>query len=207
MRETPRLQTDLLIATALCVLASFVAPPYPDLALMQNVPTLAGIALAHREIRRTPLPTGAVACVCAFLLLHTVGGRYAYSYVPYEDWLSAIGLPTIRSLTGDGRNGYDRLVHLSFGLLAVHPARSWLRARGTPSRLSTYVSVEFVFAVSCLYEIFEWILTLVMAGPDADLYNGQQGDPWDAQKDMACACVGAIASAALQSFTRLRRRT
>lgn len=34
-----------------------------------------------------------------------------------------------------------------------------------------------------------------MAGPDADAYNGQQGDPWDAQKDMALAGLGALTTA------------
>jgi len=45
-------------------------------------------------------------------------------------------------------------------------------------------------------KIFEWLLTLVMAGADADAYNGQQGDIWDAQKDMACAGSGALLAAA-----------
>ena len=42
------------------------------------------------------------------------------------------------------------------------------------------------------YEIFEWLLTIVAAGETADRYNGQQGDIWDAQKDMALAALGAI---------------
>ena len=50
----------------------------------------------------------------------------------------------------------------------------------------------WVLAISCLYEIFEWLLTIVAAGETADRYNGQQGDIWDAQKDMAFAALGAI---------------
>jgi putative membrane protein len=30
-----------------------------------------------------------------------------------------------------------------------------------------------------------------VAGNTADYYNGQQGDPWDAQKDMGIAQAGA----------------
>lgn len=40
-----------------------------------------------------------------------------------------------------------------------------------------------------------------MSGPDADAYNGQQGDVWDPQKDMAMAGLGALVTAA---WLRLR---
>ncbi|MET0270699.1 MAG: DUF2238 domain-containing protein, partial [Sphingomonas sp.] len=70
-----------------------------------------------------------------------------------------------------------------------------------------YIAVEFVLAGSAVYEIFEWLLTLLMAGPDADAYNGQQGDIWDAQKDIACASAGAlIAAATLMARSRRARR-
>ena len=44
---------------------------------------------------------------------------------------------------------------------------------------------------SVVYELFEWLLTLVAPANQADNYNGQQGDMWDAQKDMALALLGA----------------
>lgn len=46
-------------------------------------------------------------------------------------------------------------------------------------------------------------LTIVAAGEMSDRYNGQQGDIWDAQKDMAFATLGAIMAWA---FPRARRR-
>ncbi|MFD2135843.1 DUF2238 domain-containing protein [Novosphingobium resinovorum] len=60
-----------------------------------------------------------------------------------------------------------------------------------------------MLAGSAIYEIFEWLLTVFMAGPDALAYNGQQGDPWDPQKDMALAGISAVAAA---GFLRLRTR-
>ena len=91
---------------------------------------------------------------------------------------------------------YDRLVHLGFGLLLVHPVGALLsRHLAVRPKLAIAVAVCFVLAASALYEIFEWLLTLCLAGPAADQYNGQQGDIWDAQKDMACAGAGAIAAA------------
>jgi putative membrane protein len=48
-----------------------------------------------------------------------------------------------------------------------------------------------------IYELFEWLLTVVMTSEEADYYNGQQGDMWDAQKDMALAMIGSSIVAVL----------
>lgn len=202
----PRAQAALLALTALVALASLIDTPYPRLAPLQNLPTLAIVAGLWLALRRWPMPTSAVACIAAFLWLHTLGGRYIYSFVPYEDWLRAVGLPSPAASLGLARNSWDRLVHFSFGLCFVHPIATWMaRHRALSLRLATYIAVEFVLAGSALYEIFEWLLTVVMAGPDALAYNGQQGDPWDPQKDMALAGLGALASAAVLRL-RLRLR-
>lgn len=193
----PRPQAALLLLTAAGALFSLIDTPFPHLAPLQNLPTLAiagGLALA---LRRWPIPTGAVACICLFLALHTLGGRYIYSNVPYDAWARALGLPAPVDLFGLRRNSYDRLVHFSFGALMVPAVSAWLTRHGGVRRgLSVYLAVEFVLGASAFYEIFEWLLTVVMAaGADADAYNGQQGDMWDAQKDMACAAVGAACTA------------
>lgn len=44
---------------------------------------------------------------------------------------------------------------------------------------------------SMVYELFEWLLTIVLSPEQADNYNGQQGDIWDAQKDMVLAMMGS----------------
>ena len=43
---------------------------------------------------------------------------------------------------------------------------------------------------------------MLLAPEMADQYNGQQGDIWDAQKDMACAMAGGLA---VTLFSRLAR--
>lgn len=181
--------------TAAGALFSLIDTPYPALAPLQNLPTIFIVIAIAASLRRWPMPISAVICACLFLTLHTIGGRYIYSYVPYEKWLAELGFPSIDAALGLGRNSWDRLVHFSFGLLWVHPISSWLhRHRGLTIGLATYIAVEFVLAGSALYEIFEWALTLSMAGADADAYNGQQGDAWDAQKDMTLAGLGALSA-------------
>ena len=204
-RKVSGAQLAWLGLTAAAALLSLVHTPYPALAPLQNLPTVVLVGIMAWALRRWPMPTSAAICTCCFLLLHTLGGRYIYSFVPYDDWAAAIGLPRPTDVLGLTRNGYDRFVHFSFGLLLVHPAVAALvRYGGTGRCVALYIAVAFVFAGSALYEIFEWFLTLLMAGADADAYNGQQGDVWDAQKDMACAGVGAIGAAALLVLRRQR---
>ena len=57
--------------------------------------------------------------------------------------------------------------------------------------LAVLVAWPMVQAGSLFYELFEWALTLVLSPEDAEGYNGQQGDMFDAQKDMALAMLGS----------------
>jgi putative membrane protein len=189
----PRAQKQLLALLAALLLAAQIAQPYPDIALLQHIPTLVFLVASPWLLRRWPLSTASLACIVAFLALHTLGGRYAYSNVPYDDWSSALTGTTLSDAMGWTRNHYDRLVHFAFGALSVVPVAEISRRWGglTP-RGAALAVLAWVLAISCLYEMFEWLLTIVAAGETADRYNGQQGDIWDAQKDMALATLGAI---------------
>jgi len=55
------------------------------------------------------------------------------------------------------------------------------------------------------YEVFEWVLSLALSPEQADAYNGQQGDFWDAQKDMALAMLGAIVMILARRIKACRR--
>lgn len=202
-KALPLAQRRMILLLLAAIGLANIAQPYPDLAPLQHGPTVALILTAPWLLRRWPLPTSAIACIWLFLLLHTLGARWIYSYVPYDDWARAISGHDISSLFGTKRNGYDRLVHFAFGALLTLPIAEVAHRYGA---LRWRWSLTFAFAAiglgSALYEIFEWLLTIIAAGDTADYYNGQQGDVWDAQKDMAAAQVGAtIAVIAL-----LRRR-
>ncbi|WP_420143280.1 DUF2238 domain-containing protein [Sphingobium sp.] len=196
-------QRRMILALLAAVGLANVAQPFPDLAPLQHGPTIVLICSAPWMLRRWPLSNAAVGCIWLFLLLHTFGARWIYSYVPYDDWAQAVIGHDISRLLGMTRNGYDRLVHFSFGALLTLPVAESARRYGG---LSWGWSLSFAFAAiglgSAIYEIFEWLLSVIAAGETADYYNGQQGDVWDAQKDMAVAQAGAtIAVIAL-----LRRR-
>lgn len=188
-RPVQRAMIAVLLAA---LLLAQIDQPYPDVALLQHLPTMLLIIAAPWLLRRWPLSDAALGCIVVFLLLHTLGGRYAYSNVPYDAWATALTGMTLSDAAGWSRNHYDRLVHFAFGLLAVLPVGELARRAGLGPRGALLSGLAFVLAISALYEVFEWLLTLALAGDLADTYNGQQGDMWDAQKDMALATLGAL---------------
>lgn len=189
-RPAQRRLLGLLLAL---LLVAQVNQPYPEVALLQHLPTMLLLIASPALLRRWPLSTPAVACIVAFLALHTLGGRYAYSNVPYDDWARVLTGTTLSDSFGWTRNHYDRLVHFAFGALSIVPVTEVARRWGGLGRRGALVAaIGWVLALSCLYEVFEWLLTIVAAGETADRYNGQQGDLWDAQKDMALALLGAL---------------
>lgn len=56
-----------------------------------------------------------------------------------------------------------------------------------------------------LYEVFEWFLTFVMSADAATDYDGQQGDMWDAHKDMALALLSSSVQFILYWLTKEKR--
>jgi putative membrane protein len=62
------------------------------------------------------------------------------------------------------------------------------------------IAVMFISATGAIYEVVEWIVSIVMSEHDAESYNGQQGDYWDPQKDMALAFVGSMISSVVWYF-------
>lgn len=199
-------QRRLLGLLLVLLLAAQIDQPYPEIALLQHIPTMLLIVTGPLLLRRWPLSTASVACIIAFMALHTLGGRYAYSNVPYDDCARALTGTSLSDAFGWTRNHYDRLVHFAFGALSVVPVAEIARRWGGLSRRgAAFTVLGWVLAISCLYEIFEWLLTIVAAGETADRYNGQQGDIWDAQKDMAFAALGAILVMMIAPLVRNRR--
>jgi putative membrane protein len=66
-----------------------------------------------------------------------------------------------------------------------------------------FLVVCVALAISASYELFEWASALAL-GQGAEEFLGTQGDPWDTQKDMFCAAIGAVT--ALLFFSRFHDR-
>lgn len=174
----------MLAAVALGIPLSAWGALYPSNTWLQVGPVALLLPLAYRTLRRSPVSNLAAGCMTGFVLLHLLAARWSYSFVPYDAWLPSLATE---------RNHFDRLVHFMFGVLAMAPlAEIGVRYWRLSQRMALAFALLFVLAVGGLYEIFEWSLTLALAPDDAGAYNGEQGDMFDAQKDMALAGLGAV---------------
>ena len=183
-----------LIAMTIVLLGlSLIRSPYPHEQLLQHIPTVLAIVALAAGMRKKWLTTIAFSCVVGFIWLHILGARYIYSFVPYDELATTLFGSAISDWFGWERNHYDRLVHFSFGALSMWPVTEVSLTRGALTRKWAIAFALFaVLGFSAFYEVFEWLIAVVMSPSHADAYNGQQGDFWDAQKDMALAFAGSV---------------
>jgi putative membrane protein len=188
-----RIKVGLLILYFLVLAITCIRPVYPDeMYLQHSVTLLVAIILIHITVRNN-LSNKAFLLVVMFMIFHIIGARWIYSYVPYDDWMKSLTGFSINNYFGFQRNEYDRLVHFLFGLMMLNPLREiyskWINC--TPKTL-TLLAFLTILSMSMLYEIFEWSISIFLSPQDVEAYNGQQGDYWDSQKDMALAMAGAL---------------
>lgn len=184
----------IIILGAVLVLGviTCINPIYPNEQILQHLGTIILLLIPINDLRSNKLTVPTFACVCLFIMIHIVGARYIYSYVPYNNWLNTIFHIDINEIFATKRNHYDRFVHLFFGILAFPYLFELIWKKENLSKFFKLLIVwTFIQTFSVFYELFEWSLTIVMSENAADNYNGQQGDMWDAQKDMALAMLGS----------------
>lgn len=141
---------------------------------------------------RFPLTRLLVGLVFVHACILMLGGHYTYARVPLGDWM--------REAFGLARNPYDGIGHLAQGFIPAIAARELLLRHTGLQRggwLFTLVTATCL-AISALYELIEWVAAVAL-GQGADEFLGTQGDPWDTQKDMALAWLGAMLAQLLLS--------
>jgi putative membrane protein len=100
------------------------------------------------------------------------------------------------------------MVHFLYGALLVHPIRELVvRATGLRGFWSYFVPFDLTMSTSATYELIEWGAAAVFGGDLGVAYLGTQGDPWDAQKDMSLAALGAVLSTLAIAWMAPQHRT
>jgi putative membrane protein len=196
----------VLLALLLALFVALAISPYDraDWAL-ENTLLVAGVAALVATRRALPLSRVSYTLIFLFLCLHCVGAHYTYSLVPYDAWFEALFGRTLSSVTGFERNHFDRFVHLAYGLLLAYPVREvFLRVAEVRGFWGYYLPLDVTMATSMLYELIEWGAAELLGGELGVAYLGTQGDPWDAQKDMALAALGGILAMALTAALNAR---
>lgn len=193
----------LAAAYALLWAAAAVHPVSRDGWLLENVLPAAILGLLGGMYRRWHLSDVSYLCVALFLALHVAGAHYTYGLVPLGEWLRG----PVAGAGWGGRNPYDRVVHFAFGLCWFYPTREALFYNVDRRGTATFFAVAAVLGASAIYEVLEWGAALVVDPAAAARFVGTQGDPWDAQQDMALAWLGALVAAALTAAaSRLAHR-
>ncbi len=152
---------------------------------LENLLTFVTIGIMVPNYRRFQFSDLSYTLVFVFLCLHVYGAMYTYAENTFGYWL--------QDLFQTERNQYDRIVHFGFGFLLAYPMREiFLIGMHYPKKLAWIIPIETALAFGGLYEIIEWLVADLFFIEQGTAYLGTQGDPWDAQKDIMLAFVGAI---------------
>ena len=182
-------------AFAILWLLLAISPRYRADWAIENVLTVLCVAVLVVSYRRVPLSRPSYTCLVLFLCLHSLGAHYTYSEVPYDAWFRAVSGRGLGELLGWRRNNFDRMVHFLYGVLLVYPVREIVvRATGLRGFWSYFLPLDLTMSSSATYELIEWGAAVVFGSNLGVAYVGSQGDPWDAQKDMSLAALGALLS-------------
>lgn len=210
-KRTQTVRIFLLVAAVILAAASCIDLPEcsrgDNSLLLQHLGTLFLLLPLAADLKLRSFTTPVCVCLFIFICLHLLGARYIYSNVPYHRWAEQLfGIHLAKP--GVHANKFDRLVHFAFGLLLLpmflQIAERWLKIKNHARAL--LAAWLFVQGFSILYEVFELLLAMVMDPKNAENYNGQQGDDWDALKDMLLALIGSTVTAAFLALRRLRAR-
>jgi len=207
MKSSP-VQFGLVLFSSVLLALSLIGAQHLYDQPLHHVPTVLGIIALFVVARQHAISNRAALSIHVFIWLHILGARYIYSFVPYDEWCVAFfGFSWSEQLAWE-RNHYDRLVHFAYGALSTVPQTEVLARRYQLSTMAALVaSLLLVMAGSAVYEVLEWMLAVVAAPDWADRYNGQQGDLWDAQKDMALAGLGALSMSGVILLASIWRRS
>ncbi len=143
------------------------------------------VAIMIPNYKRFQFSDLSYSLVFIFLCLHVYGAMYTYAENPFGYWL--------QDIFQTERNQYDRIVHFCFGFLLAYPMREiFLIGMQYPKKMAWIIPINTALAFGGLFEIIEWLVADLLFVEQGTAYLGTQGDPWDAQKDIMLAFVGAI---------------
>ena len=131
------------------------------------------------------------------IYLHTIGGHYTFSEVPFG-WVT--------DLIGAQRNHFDRLAHFTVGFYA-YPILEFIESRRLSRNrvFSMVFALAAIFAVAGIFEIIEWLYAAFSDPVAGAEFLGSQGDAWDAQKDMLADGLGAMVACSAYLWLHRRR--
>jgi putative membrane protein len=123
-----------------------------------------------------------------WVVLQCIGAHYEFEHVPMG-WLTGpLGL---------ARNPFDRIAHTCVGFFAYPAAEMvWRMGKVATRRWGAFSAVCMITALAGVWEVIEMAYAVMVGGHAGAAFLGSQGDVWDAQEDILCDFIGALAGAA-----------
>jgi putative membrane protein len=186
--------TLVLLAVFLVIAALLgIDPVYRKVWYVENSLVLALMTFLALTYRHLTLSRVSYTLIFLFLCLHEIGAHYSYALVPYDEFFVRLTGRSLNRLMRWDRQNYDRIVHFCYGLCFAYPIRElYLRMASVRGFWGYFLPLDLTMSTSMIYEIIEWIGGEHLGGKFRSAFVAEQGDPWDSQKDMACATAGAI---------------
>ncbi|KRU21886.1 DUF2238 domain-containing protein [Psychrobacter piscatorii] len=202
MRQDNKSVLASTIAVFIVMVLASIEPLEWSSYLLHQLGTLLFLALMLGACRYRYVSSRSYVLASLFLLIHIIGARYLYSYVPYNDWTQQLFGIRLDELFGWQRNMYDRLVHFSYGVLLFNAMADVSKTIFNVQSVKLLIALALMINMSSslLYELLEWSIAMTLSPEAAEAYNGQQGDIWDAHKDMALALLGGLIAAGIMLF-------
>jgi len=97
---------------------------------LENVLVIFGVLFIAVTCKKIPLSRISYTLVFIFLCLHVLGAHYTYALTPYDEWFQVVFGFSLDESMGFGRNHYDRMIHLVYGLLLAYPMRELFISMG-----------------------------------------------------------------------------
>jgi len=189
--------TKIHIILLLIVFAVFVwsaiKPVGYGIWTMEVLPAVAGLLVVIALYKNFQLTTLSYLIIAILSIFTFIGGHYTYSEVPLFNW--------IKDDFHFERNHYDRFGHFLKGLLIIVIREFLIRTSSLPKgKWITFLSLSVALAIAALYEIIEWLVSVITHGGKASKdFLGTQGDIWDSQWDMSLTLAGSIIAMVLLS--------
>ncbi len=197
VNNAPLLRTYMVVFAALWAWTLFSTSDMSNWVI-ENILTVGFVGMLIGTYRKFRFSDLTYALAFVYICLHVHGAHHTYAEAPAGYWL--------KDVLGTDRNPYDRIVHFSFGFLLAYPMRDYFMNRFQwPTWVCWVLPVEITLSFSGMYELIEYGVADIFFPHLGTNYLGTQGDPWDAQKDMALAFSGAIIALVLTAVVKRSR--
>ncbi|MGH8106637.1 MAG: DUF2238 domain-containing protein [Arenimonas sp.] len=191
MTLNPIKKLSLLFVVAVFFI-SWIDPRWPTDQALHSSLTVVGLIWLVWHTKKYSMKNLDFFAICFLIAVHCVAARWLYSNVPYDAWFKSAFNWSPQQAFGFERNHFDRMIHFLYGVCFMPAVANFFRIQKNISmRAALAIGLLLIIASSVAYEWAEWAIALFMSPEQAEAYNGQQGDVWDAHMDMLLATLGA----------------